>query len=397
MKHFRPIDILLPNDTVNYQKWSVIACDQHTSEGDYWHAVEDNVQNAPSTLSMILPEYYLGKNDSERIEAINQTMQCYLDSGIFKTLPNAYIYIERKLSSGMIRRGIVGALDLEAYDFKKNAKTPVRASEATVTERIPPRVRIRENAPLEAPHIMLLVDDFEKTVIEPLSKQKEAFTLLYDFDLMLGGGHITGYLVDDAAKAQIDQALDALEEKNPFLFAVGDGNHSLATAKTCYENAPSEASRYALCELVNIHDEALLFEPIYRVLFNADPKEVIHALCQALPVTDESRTHKITVYYGKTKETLTVGALSVLAVSDLQNTLDAYLKEHPTVVIDYIHGEEETLALAQGESTIAFLFDGMKKEDLFPAVAADGALVRKTFSMGDAADKRYYIECRRIK
>lgn len=396
MKHFAPIDILLPNDTVDHSKWAVIACDQHTSEGDYWRAVENTVQNAPSTLSMILPEYYLGKNDSERIEAINQAMREYLDSGIFKTLPNAYIYVERTLASGKLRRGIVGGLDLEAYDFKKNAQTPVRASEATVTERIPPRVRIRENAPLESPHVMLLADDFDKTVIEPLSARKSCFTLLYDFDLMLGGGHLTGYLVDQDSVGEIDRALDALCEKNPFLFAVGDGNHSLATAKTCYEKAPSEQTRYALCELVNIHDEALVFEPIYRVLFGADPEDVIRALKDALPITD-GETHTFTVCYGGKKKTLTVGKNSVLAVSDLQNVLDAYLKTHPEIEIDYIHGEAETDALAKKENCIAFFFDGMKKEDLFPAVAKDGALVRKTFSMGDAADKRYYMECRRIR
>ncbi len=397
MKHFSPIDILLPRDTVEYPKWAVIACDQHTSEGEYWQAVGNTVQNAPSTLSMILPEYYLGSNDSTRIDNINQTMHEYLESGIFKTLPNAYIYVERTLSSGKVRRGIVGGVDLEAYDFRKNAQTPVRASEATVTERIPPRVRIRENAPIETPHIMLLVDDLEKTVIEPLTERRNEFAILYDFDLMLGGGHVKGYLVDDCGKKQIDRALEALNEKTPFLFAVGDGNHSLATAKTCYENNPSEVSRYALCEIVNIHDDALVFEPIYRILFNANPKAVIETIRKALPVTDNSKTHELTVCYGKKREILTVGATSVLAVTDLQNTLDAYLKAHPETVIDYIHGKEETLALAKDENTVAFFFDGMKKEDLFPAVAADGALVRKTFSMGDAADKRYYIECRKIQ
>lgn len=397
MKHFTPIDILLPHDTVDYEKWAVIACDQHTSEGDYWKAVEASVQNAPSTLGMILPEYYLGKADGERIEAINETMRQYLDGGIFKTLPNALIYVERTLASGKVRRGLVGGVDLEAYDYRKNAQTPIRASEATVTERIPPRVRIRENAPLEAPHIMLLVDDFEKTVIEPLTARKNELSLLYDFDLMLGGGHITGYLVDEVGKETIDAALDALDTRSPFLFAVGDGNHSLATAKTCYENNPTPTSRYALCELVNIHDDALVFEPIYRVLFGAKPAEVIEALKTALPVTNEGRTHSVTAIYANSEKTLTLGAESVLTVTDLQNTLDAYLKAHPEIEIDYIHGVEEAKMLAQRDDAIALLFDGMKKEDLFPAVAADGALVRKTFSMGDAADKRYYIECRKIK
>ena len=391
------MDILLPLDTADYEKWAVIACDQHTSEGAYWQAVENTVKNTPSTLSLILPEYYLGKDDGTRIEAINRTMQAYLDGGIFQTLPNALIYIERTLASGKVRRGLVGGIDLEAYDFKPCAQTPIRASEATVTERIPPRVKIRENAPIEAPHIMLLIDDLQKTVIEPLAARKNAFKQLYDFDLMQGGGHITGYLVDEVGKKAVDEALDKLNAQSPFLFAVGDGNHSLATAKTCYEQNPTALSRYALCEIVNIHDEALVFEPIYRILFGAKPTDVIEALQKALPVTDKACTHTVTVLYGGKETVLTLGAKSVLAVTDLQNTLDAYLKAHPEIEIDYIHGIEETKKLAQKEAALAFLFDGMQKEDLFPAVATDGALVRKTFSMGDAADKRYYIECRKIK
>lgn len=396
MNVFKPCDILLPQ-YVPYETWAVIACDQHTSEGDYWQSVEKTVGTFPSTLRMILPEYYLAPDNTARVRAINQTMQSYLDSDLFKTLPNAYIYVERTQSNGKVRRGIVGAVDLEAYDFKKGAKTAIRASEATVPERIPPRVKIRENAPLESPHVMLLVDDIEKTVIEPLAKKTDCFTLLYDFDLMLGGGHIKGYLVDGDTKADIDRALEEIEKKAPFLFAVGDGNHSLATAKTCYEQNPSEAARYALCELVNIHDEALDFEPIYRVLFNADPQAVVNALREALPVKDAASVHRVTCCYGDTTEEITLGAVSTLAVTDLQNILDDYLKTHPEIVIDYIHGKAETLALSKQENAVGFLFDGMKKEELFPAVASDGALVRKTFSMGDAADKRYYIECRRIK
>lgn len=396
MNVFKPCDILLPK-AAPYPSWAVIACDQHTSEGDYWKKVEATVKDAPSTLSLILPEYYLEDDNSSRIQAINRAMEEYLANGVFETVPNAYIYIERTLATGKTRRGIVGAVDLCAYDFKKGAKTPIRASEATVSERIPPRVKIRENAPLESPHVMLLVDDIEKTVIEPLAKKTDCFTLLYDFELMLGGGHIKGYLVDEDSKKAIDSALEALQKTAPFLFAVGDGNHSLATAKTCYEKNPTEAARYALCEIVNIHDEALDFEPIYRVLFGVDPDAVTAALQKALPVRDNAPSHRVTCVFGDKKEVLTLGAVSTLAVADLQNTLDAYLKDHPEITIDYIHGEAETLALAEKPNTVGFLFDGMRKEDLFPAVAADGALVRKTFSMGDAADKRYYIECRKIK
>ena len=397
MNVFNPCDILLPKKDVDMTKWAVIACDQHSSEGEYWEKAKAITKGAPSTLAMILPEYYLSRTGEEALDEINKTMRRYEKDGIFDLYPNAYLYIERTQSDGKVRRGILGAIDLEAYDYKKGAVTPIRASEETVAERIPPRVKIREKAPLELPHVMLLIDDLQRSVIEPLSQKTDCFTLLYDFDLMLGGGHLKGYLVDQDSKNRIDAALTALSKNAPFLFAVGDGNHSLATAKACYEKNPSPITRYALCEVVNIHDDALSFEPIYRVLFGADPKDVIAALKDAYPVKAGAPTHTLTCRYGDTEETIILGAVSKLSVSDLQILLDTYLQKHPEVTIDYIHGKEETIALSQKANTVGFLFEGMKKEELFPAVAADGALVRKTFSMGEAADKRYYVECRKIK
>ncbi|MBQ7365278.1 MAG: DUF1015 domain-containing protein [Clostridia bacterium] len=397
MNVFKPCNILLPKSSVDMTRWAAIACDQHSSDGAYWQAAEAIAKDAPSTLHMVLPEYYLSTDTTARQDAIDRAMKDYLDAELFDTYENAYLYIERTQSDGSVRRGILGAVDLEAYDYHKGASTPIRASEETVAERIPPRVKIREKALLEMPHVMLLIDDFEKTVIEPLAKRTAAFTLLYDFDLMLGGGHIKGYLVDQDTAHAIDFALEALKIKNPFLFAVGDGNHSLATAKACYEKNPSPITRYAMCEVVNIHDPALAFEPIYRVLFGADPTDVIEALKTALPVKDAAHTHTLVCCYGDTQTTVTLGAVSTLTVTDLQNVLDEYLSRHPEIGIDYIHGEKETVALSQQENTVGFRFDGMKKEDLFPAVAADGALVRKTFSMGESADKRYYIECRKIQ
>lgn len=396
MNVFKPCDILLPKPHIDMTKWAAIACDQHSSDGAYWKAAEEIAQNVPSTLHMVLPEYYLSGDTEARQNAIDKTMRDYLDSSLFDLYPEAYLYIERTQADGRVRKGILGAVDLEAYDFKKGAKTPVRASEETVVERIPPRVRIRERAALEMPHVMLLINDKLMRVIEPLAARVDRFTLLYDFDLMLGGGHIKGYLVDQDIKSDIDSALQSLQDAEPFLFAVGDGNHSLATAKTCYEKAPSPITRYAMCEIVNIHDSALSFEPIYRVLFGTKPEEVIAYLKSACPVREGAPTHTLTCCYGKTQDELVLGAASTLAVTDLQIALDRYLKEHPEVSIDYIHGKDETIALSQKPAAVGFLFEGMKKEELFPAVEADGALVRKTFSMGEACDKRYYIECRKI-
>ena len=395
MKFFRPTDILLPKN--HYEEWATIACDQHTSDPTYWEKADAIAANHPSALRVILPEVYLSPDNSARIDAINKTMQSYLDGNIFTEYKNAFIYLERTLPSGKIRRGIVGAVDLEAYDFKKGATSPIRATEETVADRIPPRVAIRQNALLELPHVMLLINDIEKNIIEPLDAAKENFPLLYDFDLMLGGGHVKGYLVTKEYADAVDQALDELYQTSPLLFAVGDGNHSLATAKTCYEQNPSPLARYALAEVVNIHDTALEFEPIYRVLFGVEPKSLLGDLEEYFRDKAIDRTQEVTAIMGAEEKTLQIPAVTSLAVSTLQQFLDQYLKQHPEVTIDYIHGIDETRALAQREHTVGFLFDGMSKEELFPAVEQDGALVRKTFSMGEAADKRYYIEARKIQ
>ncbi len=396
MKVFFPCDILLPKNGTDMTKWSVIACDQHSSDRPYWEETTTIVGDAPSALSLILPECYLEADNTARIDKINAAMRTYEENELFTVYHNAYIYLERTLPSGKLRKGLIGAIDLEAYSFQKGANVPIRASEETVTERIPPRVKIREHATLEMPHIMLLIDDVLKKVIEPLAEQTDSMTCLYDFDLMQDGGHVKGYLVPKDSIEAVNEALDALDLVSPFLFAVGDGNHSLATAKTCYEKNPSPKARQALVEVVNIHDDALDFEPIYRVLFHADADNVKKALLAALPITDEG-SHTVTLLTEKSRETLTIGAPSTLTVTDLQHFLDDYLSKHPEVTIDYIHGLRETENLCREKDTVGFLFDGMKKEDLFPAVFADGALVRKTFSMGEAADKRYYLECRKIK
>ncbi len=395
MKFFHPTDILLTK--TNHEQWATIACDQHTSDPYYWEKADAFAANAPSALRVILPEVYLSPDNSERIAAINQKMHEYLESDLFTEYEDALIYLERTLPSGKIRRGIVGAVELDAYDFKKGAISPIRATEETVIERIPPRVAIRKNAPLELPHVMLLINDAEKTVIEPLDAAKESFPVLYDFDLMLGGGHAKGYLVTKECVDKINSALDTLYENSPLLFAVGDGNHSLATAKTCYENNPTPLSRQALVEVVNIHDTALEFEPIYRVLFDVEPTALLRDLKAYFQDKTAQDTQEVTAIFGEEEKTLRIPAVTTLAVSTLQQFLDNYLKQHPEVTIDYIHGIHETRTLAQRKNTVGFLFEGMKKEELFPAVEKDGALVRKTFSMGEAADKRYYIEARKIQ
>ncbi len=383
-------DILLPEN--GFDTWSVVACDQYTSEPDYWDAVENTVGDAPSTLRITLPEIYLNDNPTARIAAINDTMAAYLASGVLHTHPDSMVYIERDTSAG-VRRGLLGVIDLEEYDYRPGSKTLIRATEQTVVERIPPRVAIRKDAPLELPHVLLLMDDAAHTV---LGAAKTADRPIYDFDLMQGGGHIRGYLLTKEAQEAVQAALVTLldGQEDPLLFAVGDGNHSLATAKECYLRDPNPKNRYALVEVVNIHDESIQFEPIYRVLFGADIADVaakLQALC------GEGDTQAVTCVTAEGERVLHLAPTSKLPVGTLQAFLDAYLKEHPDVTIDYIHGEDTVRRLCAEEGVLGFLFDGMGKEDLFPAIRQDGSLPRKTFSMGHAADKRFYLECRAIR
>ena len=401
---FKPADILLP--TCDFEKWSVIACDQFTSDRKYWKDTENIVGDAKSTLKITLPEIYLEDGDTdERIAAINDEMNKYLSEGVFSEYKDAVIYIERTQPDGRVRQGIIGAVDLEAYDYRKGSKTLIRATEGTVIERLPPRVKIRKDAPLELPHIMLLIDDINKTVIEPLADEKEKFIKLYDFDLMMGGGHITGYLVDKENVEKIENSLEKLceGEDEPLLFAVGDGNHSLATAKECYElnkklysNCDTHPSRYALAEIGNIHGSALDFEPIYRVVFGVDPEDMMQEFNKYF--SSENANSKITYVYGNQKGTVNIYIPDdKLATGVVQEFVDAYIKTHPGAKVDYIHGIEHTEELSKQPETIGFIYDGISKETLFESVKATGALPRKTFSMGESRDKRYYLECRMIK
>lgn len=389
---FSPADILLPK--TDFENWSVIACDQYTSEPEYWQNVKTAAGDKPSALNIILPEVYLSADNSEKIEKINQNMQKYLENDIFTEYKDSLIYVERIQSDGKLRRGIVGKIDLECYDYRSGSDAEIRATEQTVLSRIPPRVEIRKNAPLEMPHVMLLFDDVKDRIFSYLAENKGAFKTVYDFTLMCNAGSIKGYLLNEEAKQTVLSMLGELkEQKDGFLFCVGDGNHSLATAKECYNQNKNELNRYALCEIVNIHDKALEFEPIYRVVFGADPEKLIDEFIKA---TGEG-SQKFTCVYGDKTREISVKPTAKLAVGTLQTFLDEYAKNHPEVEIDYIHGTESLKKLASRENAVGFIFDGMQKSELFDAVNADGSLPRKTFSMGHADDKRFYIEARKIK
>lgn len=420
MSIFTSADILLPKN-VDFSKWSVVACDQYSSEPEYWKKAEKLAGESPSTLNIIYPEAYLNEPDGDaRIKKINDTMQEYLDNGVFEEYPDSLIYVERTQADGRVRRGIVGQIDLEAYDYSVGSQSPVRATEGTIISRIPPRQRIRINASVELPHILMLADDRKKEIIEPVNEIKDSLTVVYDFELMQGGGHIKGWLLDDATKKRVLCAVERLEDKADFetkygvtgkdvlAIAVGDGNHSLATAKSCWEEikktlTPEEQknhpARYALAELENLHDDALEFEPIHRVIFDVDPVAVKKAMGEYYPqMTDvDNGGQKIVITHQGEESTVYIkDAPCNLAVGTFQKFMDEYLEKNAGE-IDYIHGADVVRSLTKAQNTIGFIFDGMEKNDLFTTVIKDGALPRKTFSMGEAYDKRFYLEAKRIK
>ncbi len=394
-KFLSPANILLPKTDLN--KWSVIACDQYTSEPEYWSETENKVGASPSALKIVLPEVYLTSDNSRRINEINKNMRAYLNNDVFELFSNIMILTRRKIKNGKIRNGIIGLIDLEDYSYEKGSDALIRATESTVVERIPPRVEIRKDAILEMPHIMLLINDPQNIVIEPLLNKISDYEKLYDFSLMQNAGSVEGYKISDETVFEINKALEILKnENNGLLFAVGDGNHSLATAKECYKK--HNGSRYALVEVVNIHDLSLEFEPIYRVVFGAKGNELVNAFIEHMGGEYiGADSHKYTVIMGDSEKEICVKANSRLAVADLQIFLDEYIKLHPEISVDYIHGTENTRKIASRENALGFIFKGMEKSDLFPAVFTDGSLPRKTFSMGCADDKRFYLEARKIK
>ncbi|MBR1739251.1 MAG: DUF1015 domain-containing protein [Ruminococcus sp.] len=414
---FSGADILIPKNT-DMEKWAVVACDQYTSEPEYWAEVRDIVGDSLSALKLILPEVYLeDENVAERIDDIHNNMEDYLSAGVFEEYKDAMVYVERVQSDGKLRAGIVGAIDLEQYDYYKGSQSAVRATESTVIERIPPRMKIRDGAPIELPHIMILIDDEKRSVIEPMAENKDRLTKLYDFELMKKGGHISGYLLSGDLQLRVLSALNALGDKDnfkkkygidaePLVYAMGDGNHSLATAKECYEQLKrknpgkdfsSHPARYALVEIVNLHSEALEFEAIHRIVTEVDEEKLMAELTEKLGLSKEPAEQRlVAVRNGEEEELFIHKPSSKLTVGSLQNFLDNYVRDNGAKV-DYIHGAEVVRELSKKDGAVGFLLPDMGKNELFPTVIVDGALPRKTFSMGHAWDKRYYLEGRRIK
>ena len=405
MSVFQPFDVLLPSRGVSVS-WPVIACDQFTSEPEYWEKVCRIVGTDASTLALIFPEVWLGKDNASRIGAIEATMRSYLKNAVLASHPASFVYVERTLCTGAIRRGVVGTVDLEAYDFSEKTDKPIRATEKTVRSRIPPRVAIRKDASLELSHVLLLADDPTDRLLSGLEQKKATLPKLYDLDLMLGGGHLVGYLVSGNDAAEFSQAVADYEKERSsvgtLFYCVGDGNHALATAKTCYEDLktrlPSEEgqdhpARYAMVELGNIRDKSLAFEPIHRLVVGKNPETVLSQLAKTAGALEG---HRITWVAGqKTGEIILDRKFGVLPVAALQSALDDCLPE-VGAELDYIHGEASLRKLAQEDNRLGFLLTAIAKEDFFTGVALGGVFPRKTFSMGEATDKRYYTEARRI-
>jgi hypothetical protein len=423
---------MLPSWAVDLHKWAVIACDQFTSQPDYWKKVEELVKGSPSTYDLILPEVFLGTpEETRRIRSTQAAMQKYLqDHVLFQH--EGLIYVEREVD-GKTRHGLMLALDLDCYDFNKGSQSLIRATEGTIIERLPPRIRIREGAILEIPHIMVLIDDPQRTVIEPLATVRSTLQPLYDFELMLDSGHLRGYLVhNQELETQVMQAIARLadpqrfqqaysvgKEQGVLLFAVGDGNHSLATAKSIWEKikataGPDHPARYALVEIENVHDEGLAFEPIHRVLFGAQPgwKDALSEFFQGNVqfshcANDQDMIARIKsgaehyqsagVVTEKSVELVSYSKpTSNLVVGTLQPFLDQWLKAGGASHIDYVHGDDVLCRLGKQPGNLAFYLPAMNKSQLFKTVILDGALPRKTFSMGEAHEKRFYMESRRI-
>ncbi len=411
MKVFGSADILIPRD-VSMEDWAVIACDQFTSQPDYWERVKKRAEGKPSTGELIISEVDLKHHVEERIENVHQAMEDYLQRDLFTEYKDSYIYIERTLQNGDIRRGILGVIDLEAYDYRPDSTSPIRASEQTVLGRIPVRVKIRQNAPLEVSHVLMLADDDKMSLIAPITDHKKDLPLLYDFELMENGGRIRGWLVKGAEEDAFDRRVSEYMirethryedlEGDPVLFAVGDGNHSIVTAKEVYEaekkahpekDFTNDPLRYTMVELNNLYDDVQKIESIYRIIRHTDPEKMLSQLSHVCaeggyPVTWCAGGKEGTVYLDP--------ARGQLAISILQDFLDYYLS-HEEGEIDYIHGEEVVRELSEEPGSIGFLMDPIDKTRLFPSLKADGPLTRKCFSMGHAREKRYYLEARRIR
>lgn len=410
MKTVKVPKILLPKDSIDKSKWSVIACDQFTSQKDYWQELEEYVGDSPSTLSLIYPEVYLEEKDKAmRMQKINANMHTYLEGDTFKEY-EGFILVDRVMNDGRHRLGLVIAIDLEDYEYTMENTAIIKATEKTVVERLPARIEVRKGACIELPHIMMLMDDRDDMIIDELYSKRDKLEVAYDFDLNMNGGHITGYKVTncDEVIEKLSRLIDEdmLIKKygvaRPILFAVGDGNHSLATAKECWnlikanlspEEQMSHPARYALCELVNLHDKSLEFEPIHRVVFGEGEEFLEYMQSNLSKIVGET---KVRVVYKDKEYTWVVSNNASDAIADIQGLMDEYAKSHKNMVIDYIHGDEHLLKVAKEGDGIAVFMPRLEKNGLFDYVVRRGVLPRKSFSMGHAEDKRYYYECRKI-
>ena len=394
--------IYLPRSGVDMSKYAVIACDQYTSNLEYWNTLKEEVGNSVSTFHMIYPEAYLENTDEKSyIQNINNNIDQYIKNGDLEDIGECFILVERVTSYGVRRLGLVLSIDLEDYSYERGSKTSIKASEATIVERIPPRLKIRKDAEIELPHVLVLFDDKDKTIVENLYDNRDKLEKVYDFELNKDGGHIRGYKVTDTQK--VIKQFDDLYNKvgNGLLFIVGDGNHSLATAKAHWdlikkdlseEERKNHPARYALVEANNLYDEGIIFEPIHRILFNVDDS-FINELRNATNGDFVSFTYS----YRRGKEELRMDKNAPMAYKTIQSFLDSYMKEHPNVKIDFIHDEDELISISnKNPDSVAIAMPALTKDDLFDYIAGDLVLPRKSFSMGHANEKRYYLEAKKI-
>lgn len=406
MKTVKPFDILVPA-VAEPEKFAVVSCDQFTSQRDYWEKLDEFVGDAPSALRLIFPEVYLEDGDyEERIRQINAAMYDYLDKGVFRTLKDSYILVRRQTAYGYTRLGIVAPVDLEDYSYEYPTEAVIRSTEGVVANRIPPRLKIRKDAPVELPHVILLLDDRDKTVIEPFYKKRDTLEKLYDFELNMHGGHLTGWRID---AAELDAVLDKYVEsikglygkESTLVFAVGDGNHSLATARAYWkdvkktltpEERENHPARYALVEIENLHCDGIVFEPIHRFVFGVDDSDFVLHMSTAL-----KGKGRLNMFTTNMNYSVAVSDNSVQAIADIQAAIDAYISAHPDASVDYIHGLDNLHAVADTSDGVAVEMPCIAKEELFGYVVEHGNLCRKAFSMGEAEEKRYYFEAKRIR
>jgi len=427
--------ILMPSKDISMEKWAVVACDQYTSERDYWKDVEKNTKDSPSTLNLVFPECYLeDPNPDERIKNINQNMDKYIKEEVLVETEQAFFLVKRNTGSGKPRYGLMVALDLEAYDYTKDSTSLIRATEGTIIDRIPPRKKIRINAPLELPHILVLIDDPGKTVIEPLISQINKLEQVYDFDLMKESGHISGYKVSNTDLTEkIISALEELNNKEKFkekyskedvlLYAMGDGNHSLATAKATWEEIKTNSknndimnhpARWALVELENIYDEGIIFEPIHRVLFNVNTDKFFNEIQKISSykfkeidsiekimelIRNQTGSEQSAGYCDSEKKGIITieNPSATIPAGTFQKIIDKYIINNKKSNVDYIHGKDVTLKLGSENNNCGIFLPAVDKNDFFRTVIMDSAFPRKTFSMGEAHEKRFYIESRKIR